>query len=351
MIGMKKTALLLVVVAVFSGLIVFRGYQQKQAQNLVPEEEAVKVEVVSLKKMIMSEVVEFSATIEPEEKSAVVPRAPGRTVLQVFVSEGDRVKKGQALASLDASIIMQQLEEARTIYETALADHRRFESLYEDEVVSRQAADQVRARYMQALSAYEQARILTGYHTITSPSEGVVAKRLIDPGDTAPQGPAFLIFRQDRVKAVGAVPERHYHGVKPGDRVLLSVDALPGKDLEAEVTSISPVIDPATRTAKVEVILPSEGLVMPGMFARARISAGERESMVLPLEAVSQMAGTGETTCYVASEGLARLRVVEAGIEQGGYVEITGGLQAGEEVIVTRSRSVNDGTRIEVFRR
>jgi RND family efflux transporter MFP subunit len=348
---MKKTALLLVVVVVFAGLIIFRGYQQKQAQSLVPEEEAVKVEVVSLKKMILSEEVDFSATIEPEEKSAVVPRAPGRTVLQVFVSEGDRVKKGQSLASLDSSIIRQQIEEVRAIYETALADHRRFESLYEDEVVSRQAADQARTRYMQALSAYEQAKIMSGYHTIASPSEGVVAKRLIDPGDTAPQGPAFLIFRQDRVKAVGAVPERYYHAVKEGDRVLLSVDALPGRDLEAEISSISPVIDPATRMAKVEVALPSEGLVMPGMFARVRISAGERESMVLPLEAVSQLAGTGETTCFVASDGLAWLRVVEAGLEQGGYVEITGGLQADEEVIVTRSRSVKDGTRIEVFRR
>ncbi|HCP07105.1 MAG TPA: hypothetical protein DIT24_01460, partial [Synergistaceae bacterium] len=207
---MRKTLVLIVIVAIFAGLIVFRGYQQKQVKSAPPEEEIARVETVSLREMDLAEVVEFTASIMPEEQSAVVPKVPGRTVLEVFVSEGDRVKKGQPLASLDTSLIRQQLDEARTFYETAAADHERYQSLYKDDVVSRQTADQARARYMQARSAYEQARIMSGYHTITAPTDGIVARRFIDPGDTAPQGPAFLIFRQDKVKAVGAVPERQF---------------------------------------------------------------------------------------------------------------------------------------------
>ena len=348
---MKKTLVLLLIVAVFAGLIAFRGYQQKQVGSLVPEEETVRVEVVTLKEMDLSDVVEFSATIEPEEQSAVVPKVPGRTVLEVFVSEGDKVKEGQPLASLDTSLIRQQLEEARTFYETAAADNKRYQALYEEEVVSRQVADQARARYTQARSAWEQARIMSGYHTVTAPTEGVIARRLIDPGDSAPQGPAFLIFRQEKVKAVGSVPERNYHAVRPGQRVVLSVDAVPGRHFEAEITRISPVIDPVTRTAKIEVTLPSEGLVLPGMFARATITAGERKASMLPLEAVSRLAGTGETVCYVAEGGQAVLRIVSTGLEQEGFVEVTEGLEPGEEVITTRSRNIKDGTRIEVYRR
>jgi len=348
---MKKTLVLLVVIAVFAGLIVFRGYQQKKVGSQIPEEETVRVEVVTLKEIDLSDVVEFSATIEPEEQSAVVPKVPGRTVLEVFVSEGDKVKKGQPLASLDTSIIRQQLEEARSFYETAAADNKRYQALYEEEVVSRQVADQARTRYIQARSAYEQARIMSGYHTITAPSEGVIARRLIDPGDTAPQGPAFLIFRQDNVKAVGSIPERNYHAVRPGHKVILSVDAVPGRDFEAEISSISPVIDPVTRTAKIEVTLPSEGLVLPGMFARSRITAGERKAVVLPREAVGRLAGTGESVCYVVEGEIAVLRIIGTGVEQGGFVEITEGLSPEEEVITTRSRSVRDGTRIEVYRR
>lgn len=348
---MRKTLVLILIVAIFAGLIVFRGYQQKQVKSALPEEEIARVETVSLREMDLAEVVEFTASIMPEEQSAVVPKVPGRTVLEVFVSEGDRVRKGQPLASLDTSLIRQQLDEARTFFETAAADHERYQSLYEDEVVSRQAADQARARYMQARSAYEQARIMSSYHTITAPTDGIVARRSIDPGDTAAQGPAFLIFRQDRVKAVGAVPERQFPDIGIGDRVILSVDAIPEREFEAVVSNISPVIDPATRTGKVEVTLPSEGTILPGMFARARIASGERKAMVLPREAVSRLAGTGETVCYVAEEGQAVLRIIVTGLEQGGFVEVNEGLEPGEEVITTRSRNVRDGTRIEVYRR
>lgn len=348
---MKKTVLLILVVAIFAGLILFRGYQQKQKESAVPDIEVVRVEVVNPEEKTFSEIVEFTATIEPEEQSAVIVKVPGRTVMEVFVSEGDRVEKGQPMATLDASIIRQQIEEARVMYETAAADHRRFQSLYEEEVVSRQAADQARSRYMQARSAYEQARIMSGYHTITSPTEGVVARRLIDPGDTATQGAAFLINRQDTVKAVGAVPERQYHGVSQGDRVTLSVDAIPGREFEAVISNISPVIEPSTRTGKVEVSLPSENIIRPGMFARARITAGERNALGLPREAVSRLAGTGESVCFVVEDGKAVLRIIGTGIEQDGWVEVTEGLSDKEEVITTRSRNVRDGASIEVYRR
>ena len=73
--------------------------------------------------------------------------------------------------------------------------------------------------------------------------------------------------------------------------------------------------------------------------------------MALPREAVSRLAGTGETVCYVAEGGKAILRVIGTGIEHEGFVEITEGLTPGDEVITTRAGTVRDGTRIEVYRR
>ncbi|MDO9508276.1 MAG: efflux RND transporter periplasmic adaptor subunit [Thermovirgaceae bacterium] len=348
---MKKSFALLVIVGVFAGLIVFRGIQQRQVDQAVPETGAESVEVVSMTGMKLSNVVEFSATIEPEEQAAVVARVPGRTVLQVFVSEGDFVKRGQALAALDRSIVEQQIAEVQALFDAAAADNERYQSLYAEEVVSRQVADHAKTRYLQAKSAMEQARLLERYHTITAPVDGVIARRFIDPGDTSsPQGPVFLIFRQERVKAVGAVPETAYAEVNVGDVVSITVDAVPGEVFEAKVSRVSPMIDPATRTAKIEIALPSGGVIRPGMFARVRISTGEREAMVLPREAIGSLPGTGESICFIAQGDIAVLRVVQTGIEQNGWVEITGGVSADEEVIITRSRSIQDGTRIEVHR-
>lgn len=349
--AVKKWIVFLMVAGIFSGLIVFRGLQQRRIDENIPEAGAVNVAVVAMTRIAMSDVVRFSASIEPQEQAAVVSRVPGRTVVRVLVDEGDRVKKGQPLALLDKSVVEQQLAEAGAVYETAAADNERYQSLLAEEVVSRQAAEHAKSRFMQARAALEQVRLAAGYHTVTAPVEGVIAKRFIDPGDTSsPQGPAFIIFRQENVKAVGAVPERVYPGIKVGDPVSMKIDALPGDVFEAKVSRISPMIDPATRTASVEVFLPSGGIIRPGMFARVEIGTGKRELPALPLEAVGNLPGTGERICFIAEGDRAMLRVVQTGIEQNGMIEITGGLSPGEEVIVTRSSSIQDGTRIEVQR-
>lgn len=348
---MKKTAALLLVVGVFAGLILFRGFQQRSADQAVPDAGAVSVAVTSLTERVISEEVGFSATIEPEEQAAVVAKVPGKTVLQVFVSEGDIVKKGQALATLDRSIVEQQKAEVQALFDAAADDNRRYRSLYAEDAVSRQVADHAETRYLQAKSALQQVRLLAGYHTITAPVGGVIAKRFIDPGDTSsPQGPAFLIFRQEKVKAVGSIPERIYAGIKTGDSVSLTVDAVPGEVFEAKISRISPVIDPATRTARIEIAVPSGGVIRPGMFARATLRTGERDAMVLPAEAISRLPGTGESICFIARDGIAVLRVVKTGIEQDGWVEMTGGVSPEEEVITTRSGRIQDGTEIEVLR-
>ena len=348
---MKRSAAVLIVVGIFAGLIVFRGLQQRSVDQTVSDAGVVNVAVTVPVQRAMAGTVGFSATVEPLEQAAVVARVPGRTVLRVFVSEGDLVKKGQQLALLDMSIVEQQIAEARAVFDMAAADNERYQSLYAEEVVSRQAADQAMTRYLQARSALEQIRLLAGYHTITAPVAGVIAGRFIDPGDTSsPQGPAFIIFRQETVKAVGGIPEKAYPLVGIGDPVSLMVDAIPGEVFEAKVSRISPVLDPATRTARIEVSLPSGGVIKPGMFVRAEIGTDEREVLALERDAIGRLPGTGESICFVADRDKAVLRVVQTGMEQDGWVEITGGLSPDEEVIVTRSRSIQDGTRIEVQR-
>jgi len=197
---MKRSAALILVVVIFVGLILFRGLQQRSIDQTVPDAGVVNVAVTAPVQRVMAGTVGFSATVEPMEQAAVDARVPGRTVLRVFVSEGDSVKKGQQLALLDMSIVEQQIAETRAVFDTAAADNERYQSLYAEEVVSRQAADHAMTRYLQAKSAFEQIRLLAGYHTITAPVAGIIARRFIDPGDTSsPQGPAFLIFRQENV--------------------------------------------------------------------------------------------------------------------------------------------------------
>lgn len=362
---MKKTFFLLFFILLFGGLIVYRWHQKVVTETAESVQEVLPVETVYLKTMTFEDKISFSATIEPEEKAAVVCKVPGKTVLRVFVAEGDEVKEGDSLAEIDDSLLRQQILQAEAALgrassysSTVGADFERISALYKEEVVSRQQFDRVQGearvasrQVQEARAALNQLKIMLGYHKITAPVSGIVLSRAIDPGDTVSQAPAFVIARQEKVKISGAVPEKLFPRVKTGQKAIVTVDAFPGKQFEAAVSRVYPSLDPVTRTGKAEVLLPSEGVLFPGMYARVLIRTGTREGLALPLEGLGKLPGTGETVCYVAEDGVARLRIITPGMEQDNYLEVLSGLQPHEAVILSRSQNLRDGTAISVTER
>ena len=359
---MKKVLGFLFFVLLFGGLIIYRWHQKIVAEGEIPLVDAVPVEAVYLESFSFRDEISFSASIEPEEKAAVVCKVPGRTVLKVFVAEGDRVKEGDRLAEVDDSLLRQQILQAEAALgrvssysSTVKADFERISALYGEEVVSRRQFDHaqgeatVAARQVQeARAALNQLKIMLGYHTITAPVSGAILSRFVDPGDTASQSPAFIIASGEKVKVSGSVPERLFTLVKTGQTARISVDALPGQAFEGAVSRVHPSLDPATRTGKVDVLLSPEGVLLPGMYARVTIGTGVRQGFALPLESVGGLAGTGESVCYVIEEGKAKLRKITVGAEQQNFVEVLSGLSQGEAVISARSEKIRDGVAVKV---
>lgn len=360
---MKKYAVLLLFLAAFGGLILYRWHEIASTTAGVPATEAIPVRTLSLLPATFEETVSFAANVEPEETAAVVSKVPGRTVLRVHVNEGDFVKQGQKLAEVDDSLLRQQIAQAeaalgkaRTYAATVGEDSKRIAALFRENVVSRQQYERmdgeakVAARQVdEARAGLNQLRIMLGYHTLEAPVPGVVLSRTVDPGDTVSQAPAFIISRQENVTVSGGVPERYYPSVRIGQKVLVALDAFPGERFEGVVLRIAPALDPETRTGKVEVLLPSGDRIKPGMFARVSLRLGEREGYALPLEAVGRMPGSGENICYVVSGDTALLRKISTGAEKGGLVEISSGLEPDEKIIATRSEKIRDGVQVKVI--
>lgn len=347
---MKKWLLITLILLLFGGLVGYRAYQQYLSQQVEPAEDLPAVELTHLQQQAILETATFTANVEPASKAAVVARFDGRTVLRVLVEEGDAVQEGELMALLDQSVVNQQIAEARSAYETAKADYERYKALYEEEVISRQRLDHARQAYVQARTALEQVRILEGYHRIEAPVAGTVAQRNIDPGDTSSSRmAAFVIFQQERVKVSGGVTERAFTAIKKGQPALVTLDAIPGKKIEAKVSRVSPTLDPVTRTGMVEVELDSEGVIKPGMFARVEILLRERRAWVLPRGAIEQLGGTGEYVCYVLRGDRAILQNIKTGAAQGEWVEIVAGVERDEDIIATLSRRVVDGAKVRVI--
>ncbi len=363
---MKKSLMLFSVVIIFIALIGFRAYQQHQIESTVGEIERIKVEVVSPAQRTFVDTVRFVATLEPEEEAAVISKVPGKTVLQVLVHEGDKVQQGDVLAILDTSLIKQQINQAQAslakaeVYkQTASNDYRRFSQLYKEEVISRQQYDHVEGEYKTSVkqvaevrAVLEQLKITMGYHRIEAPISGTIIARNVDAGDTTSSYPAFVIAKQEQVKAVGVVPEKLYSKVKRGQETQISLDAFPGRSFKAKVSRVSPILDPATRTGKVEVAVDALSLMKPGMYARVEIQVGTHEGLGIPLEAVVKMPGTGMPICYISTkEGTAKTKHITLGGEGPDAVEVIEGISPSDNIIVTRSEKLSEGAPIEVVQR
>lgn len=371
----------LVLVALVGGYMWYTGRPEannEQKATSVESGAAIKVSVVRPVPMTFEDVAGFVGSVEPEEEAKVISKVGSSvTALEVYVDVGDQVKKGQLLAELDPSLNQRQIEEARAAVaqakaavaqaksrlQTAERNYARYKGLFEEEVISRQEMDQVENQYevekagldlareqlRQAEARLRQLQTVREYHNVVSPVEGVVAERFFDPGDTiAAGGELFIISKQERVKIKGTVTESVYPKIRLGQKATVKVDALGDYSIDASVSRISPVLDEKTRTAVVEVLLESGGMLKPGMFARVDLALGEHPGLGIEREAIKQLPGTAEWYCFVVADGKARQRFVKIGTTSGNMVEITEGLEEGEQIISPLVRAILDGVPVEV---
>jgi len=369
-----------VVVVAVVALLLWRGDKSNSIDHtteLAPSVQKIRVAATKPTLVTFEDTVTFVGNLEAEERASVASKVSDVTVLSVNVDVGDEIKRGDILVEMDDSLNRRQIEEARAAVaraEAAIAqarsrlatvekDYKRYKQLYEEQVISRQQFDQTEGQYevekagldlaqrelKQAQARLEQLLIVKNYHKVAAPVGGVIAERRVDPGDTVKSGDVLLVIsRQDNVKVKGPITETDYPKVKLGQPVHVRVDAFPGQGFNGKVNRISPVLDPATRTGEVEALMASQGLLRPGMFARAFIVVGSHEALALPREAVRQLAGTGEWYCFVASDDVAQQRPIKRGAEQGNWVEVTEGIDPSELVITTVVRQLSDGVPVEV---
>jgi len=377
-----KTIVIAVVALAVVAIVGTRLFNENKTNDqggVVKPIESIKVSVVKPTVMQFEDIVTFVGGVEPKEAAIVASKVTSNvTVLDVFVDIGDQVKQGQPLARLDDSLTRRQIEEARAAVAAAKAsisqarsqlqttekDYVRYKNLYQEQVISRQQLDQIEGQYEvdkakldqsqrqleQAEAQLRQLQVMMSYHDIVSPVNGVIAERNIDPGDTVGAGTScFVVSRQETVKIKGTITESDYPKVRLGQLAHVTIDAFPGVSFEGSVSRLSPTLDASTRTANLEVWIPSKGILKPGMFARVEVVVGKHDGIALPKEAVKQLAGTGEWYCFiVGSDGKAKQVFVKRGIESGNLVEIVEGVAESDSVISPVVQALGDGMPVEV---
>jgi RND family efflux transporter MFP subunit len=280
-------------------------------------------------------------------------------IKDIAVEEGQSVKAGQRLFSIDpldiegavdqARLGLQQAEDAM---QDAKADYDRFATLHKEEVVSRQQYEKMKLNYEIAVSRAAQAKAGLGtaqgqmkYATVASPIDGVVTQKLANAGDIAAPGhPVLMLENPSRLQVLTSVTREVYQGLKLGMAVPVEVDGHAGP-LTARVARLPAYADPVSHTYPVKLDINAPGL-QSGAFARVLFPVGKRSMLAVPKAALLERAGIAGVF-VVDAQGLAQYRMVRTGTEVDGQVEILSGINPGDKVVTGNAAAVNNGNKIQ----
>ena len=204
-----------------------------------------------------------------------------------------------------------------------------------------------RAQLNQAQALLTAARLRLQDATVTAPFAGTILQRMVEPGEYVSPGlpsaaPSFVLAEVQDVFVELLVPERQRAALRQGQPVAVAVDALPQSRLSGQIEEVRPSATVASRTFTVKVrVANPQGILRPGMFARGTITIGVRANVLqIPDRAV--LPTSGKRIVFVVKNGQAVRREVSVGEAQGGIVEITQGLDEGDEVVVEGQEGLTD---------
>lgn len=302
-----------------------------------------------------------------EQEVRVVAAMPERIEI-LHVQEGDPVEAGDPIATLESDLqasSLQQASAAVTVAQSARdqlqADLARAEALAARGALPQQQIDTLRAQVRSAdaqLAQVQAARRTAseqrGRTVVRAPIAGTIALLTVQQGDmVAPSLPICSVVTAERLILRLRLTEQDYVRVQQGMGVEVRPPALPELVREGTVRRVSPVLDPLTRTASVEVALDNaDGRLRPGMVAEASIVLERHEDVVLaPSRALvlsSRTDSDREASVFVFDRGagVARRVSVVLGRRYGGAVAIASGLEGGEEVVVQGQHLLRDGAPI-----
>jgi len=274
------------------------------------------------------------------------------------MQDGDPVSRGDTLASLRQDEFRDQVADADAALRQAQADFERASQLYENRSVSKADYDAAYARYTASKARQNQTALSLRDATLVSPIDGVILKRSVEVGSlSGPSAPAFTVADTRVVKVVFGVPDVIVDRLKPGSRLTILAEALPGVMLEGRITRISPSADPNSRVFEVEAALPNpSGRLKVGMLATLSLGdASAGAGVFVPLAAVIRPAddSTGYAVYVVRDSAggpeTAQLRRIALGDVSGNLIAVRQGLAAGDRVIVRGATIVADGQTVEVM--
>jgi RND family efflux transporter MFP subunit len=314
---------------------------------------ATPVSVINAKPESFKSYLEVQGRVDFDQNATVGARAAG-SLTSIRVQRGDRVSKGQVLATIDASILDANAAELRTRMDLAKTVYEKQKGLWAQQIGTEIQYLQAKNNYQalqRNLATLNQQRAL---YNVVAPFSGTVDEVLPKLGEiTAPGAPVVRLTSGSGGKILADVSEAYGNSIKAGDDAVVTIPDLGGEELPATVRVVSRSINATSRTFTVELRLKNakSADLRPNMVATVRIqNYAAANATVIPVDLVQH----DEQNSYVyvvgqeGGKSVAKKRIIKTGNTYNGKVEVTSGLTAADQVISAGYQNLNEGQAVAV---
>lgn len=325
-----------------------------ETASQITDTDTIPVKVMALQKGNSKQKIAVSGQFTTDDE-VMLSFKTGGIISSLSVKEGDAVKKGQLLATLNPTEINAQVQQAKLSAEKATRDYQRIQNLYKDSVATLEQLQNGKTNLQQAQQELKIASFNLQYSQIRAPKDGYILKKLANPGQQVTAGTAILQTNGAEsgkwLLRVG-ISDREWSMLQLNDRASIQTTALSGQLLEGVVSRKAEGVDPATGTFTVDITLTSKKpkAIAAGMFGKAVITPGPGKhteaNWQIPYEALLDGDGSSGYVFITNDNKTAhKVKVAISSIDKN-TVTVTAGLEEAKALIVSGSAYLTDNSII-----
>jgi membrane fusion protein, multidrug efflux system len=328
--------------------------QDEKTTKAVSLDEAITpVQLSAVEQTVRSESIMASGLVASTDEARLSFKTGG-VIQKIFVKEGQRVSKGQLLATLDLTEINAQVAQAQYGVQKSERDFKRVQNMYKDTAATLEQMQNATTGYEVAQQNLQIARFNQSFSKIVAPMNGVVIKKLANEGElTGPGSPVLFLNSSnanDWVLRVG-VSDKDWARLKLGDRASITLDAYPDQPVAGTIAELAPIADPMNKLYEVEIKIAANGKKLAsGMFAKIELKPTQSRSYaVVPVEAIMEGSGKDAYVFVVDESGNKVKKIsVKIGYIDGNKVLITNGLDSISAVVTAGGAFLTNESKVMV---
>lgn len=297
---------------------------------------------------------QFDPSVVPEVQAAQAAYESAQAQARLADADAKRYQSLVETGDVSLSNYQQALTQAETARAQAAAQKQQYQAALNSARQSYQSIESARAAVRAVEAQLAQAKKAKSDTDVLAPFSGYVTARPVAVGEyVGPSATIVTLVRIEPMRLELQIPEAEAAKLQAGLEVEAGVAAYPGEMFACKLSAVNPAIDPESRAITAEARCPNDGRKLrPGMFANARVLLGESvEGVYVPSSALLNDPTTESTQAFVIEDGVARLRVVQAGETTGNETRVLSGIAAGEKVAAINLDQLYDGSPVEIVGR